>query len=414
VSLTIGATYANAKEEPLVVAMVENTSDYKTMRPLVEEWSKKTGHPVKIITENTTTYPVNYVLAARTGSPNIDVIAMWDFFIGQFYSFMEPLDGSDNPKIKLDAADLSDFSEAFMTPFKGHVYVLPFGLDTRLLYYRKDLLEKAGFSEPPKTWSELVKVAQALTKDTNGDGVIDQWGFATLGMPSYVFNTFSFFDFLFQAGGKIFDENGQPAFNSEAGVKALQFFVDLRNKYKVMPPDVTTYDNNPMHTGFLNGSFAMANHWPYMQGMIEQSKLAGKVGYAPEPSMDGRKPATTLNAWSLGIMKMSKQKELAFDLIKYVTNKKSGIFELSKKLDWPLRKSVYSSEAARKLVPENHWEFSKLVFDIANKYGHPVRPLQAAEFGEVLSKAIDLAMHGKATPKEALDQAAQKTKEILR
>ncbi len=404
---------ASAKEDPLVVALATNTSDYKTMRPLVEKWSKETGHPVQIVKENTSTYPIDYVLAARTGSPHIDVVAFWDFYVGQFYRFLVPLDGSADPQVKLSAADKSDFIKSALAPYHGHPYLLPFSLDTRLFYYRKDLLKKAGFSKPPATWAELVKVGKALTKDTNGDGAIDQWGFATLGKPGDVFNVYSFLNFLFQSGGQFFDADGKPAFNSPAGVKALQFFVDLRNKYKIMPPDVTTYDNTPVHTGFLNGTFAMVNHWPYMQGMIAESKLAGKVGYAREPIPENGDHGAVLNAWSFGIMNMSDKKKLAFDLIKYVTSQKSGTFEFSKKLDWPLRKSVYDSSSAKKVVPQTHWDFSQLVFDIARKDGKVVRPPKAAEVGHILGKQIDLAMHGNVTAKEALDAAQQKIAALL-
>jgi multiple sugar transport system substrate-binding protein len=404
---------AAAKEDPLVVALAANTSDYKTMQPLVEQWSKETGHLVEIIKENTTTYPVDYVLAARTGSPHIDVIAFWDFYVGQFYPFLVPLDGSDDPAVNLSAEDKADFIESALAPYHGHPYLLPFSLDTRLFYYRKDLLKEAGFSEPPSTWDELVKVGQALTKDTNGDGVIDQWGFATLGKPGDVFNVYSFLDFLFQSGGQFFDADGKPAFNSPAGVKALQFFIDLRNKYKIMPPDVTTYDNTQVHTGFLNGTFAMVNHWPYMQGMVAGSKLADKVGYAREPIPEDGHHAAVLNAWSFGIMKMSKKKELAFDLIKYVTSKKAGTFEFSKQLDWPLRKSVYDSSSAREVVPQAHWDFSQVLFDIARSDGQVVRPPKAAQVGHILGEQIDLAMQGNLTAQEALDAAKKKIDGLL-
>lgn len=409
---TLGGV-AIAQADPLVVALPVNSSDYKTIRPLIEQWSDKTGHSVKILETNTSDYSSTYVLAAHTGSPHIDVVAYWDFYTGQFYHFLVPLDGSADPEIKLGAKDKADFIEAAMKPYRGHIYILPYSLDTRLLYYRKDLLKEAGYSQPPETWNELVEVAQKLTQDTNGDGVIDQWGFATLGKPGDVFNTYTFFDFLFQAGGQIFNAQGEPAFDSQAGVKALQFMVDLRNKYKVMPPDVTTYSNSQVHTGFLSGKFAMVNHWPYLMGMVRDSDLAGKVGYAKEPILEGGSNAAVFNAWGFGIMKMSDQKKLAFDLIKYLTSKQAGIYEFSHMLDWPLRKSVYDSAEARENVPKAHWKFSQLVFDIANNDGHTVRLPRAAEVAQILGAQIDRAMLDEITPKQALDTAAKKIKNRL-
>ena len=410
------ASIAPAKAQQadkITIALVLNTSDYKTVEPLVQKWAEQTGVEVEIIEENTQTYVADYVLAANTQSPKLDMIMFWDFYLDQLAPMLTPLDGSSDPAIAISEEDRADFIDIALTDYKGHPYIMPYGLDTRVLYYRTDLLEEAGFTAPPQTWDQLVEYAQALTKDLDGDGNIDQWGFVSLGLAGQVFNTYTFFDFLFQKGGQIFDEDGNPTFNSPEGVEALQFMVDLKNLYEVMPPDVISYDNNEVHEGFLAGKFAMANHWPYLYGMTAGTDLEDVVGYALEPAPEGGVSATTFNRWGFGIPLMSENKETAWDLIQFLTSTESGIFEYSQMLDWPVRKSVYESPDLADLVPERHRQFSEFIFNVSESNAETVILPRGGETSQILGDYIDQAMAGQMSPEEALNAAADAIEELL-
>lgn len=395
-----------AQDNKVVVAVPINTSDFRGAMPLIEQWSAETGITVEIIEENTSTYLSSYVLAGRTGNPRIDVVMFWDFYIDQLYPMLIPLDGSFDPAIALSDEDRADFLDIALTEYQGHLYMLPFSLDVRLFYYRQDLLEAAGFTRPPETWAELVEYAQALTQDLNGDGSIDQWGFASLGLPGQVFNTYTFFDLLFQNGGQVVDEAGLPLFNSPEGVEALQLMVDLRNTSRVMPEDVITYDNNEIHEGFVAGRFAMVNHWPYLMGMVNASDLAGSVNYALQPIPEGGQPLTTFNRWSFGIPAIAENKTAAWDLIQYLTSTEAGLSVYAMQLDWPLRRSVYESPEVAELIPEEHREFSEFIFSIADNNAIPVMLPRGAETSQILGEYIDRAMVGQMSAEEALNGAA--------
>jgi multiple sugar transport system substrate-binding protein len=402
-----------ARQDKLTIALVLNTSDYKTIEPLVQQWKEQTGVEIDVIEENTQTYVADYVLAANTKSPKLDMIMFWDFYLDQLAPMLTPLDGSVDPAVALSDEDRADFMDIALTDFNGHPYIMPYSLDVRLLYYRTDLLAEAGFTEPPKTWDQLVEYAQALTKDLDGDGNIDQWGFVSLGLAGQVFNTYTFFDFLFQKGGQIFDENGKPAFNSPEGVAALQFMVDLKNLYKVMPPDVITYDNNEVHEGFLAGKFAMTNHWPYMFGMTAGTDLENVVGYALEPAPEGGSSVTTFNRWGFGIPLMSENKELAWKLAKFLTNTQSGAFEYSQMLDWPMRASAYQVPEVIDQIPERHRLFSEFVFDVAKSHSETTILPRGGETSQILGDYIDQAMAGAMSPEDALNAAADAITQLL-
>ena len=70
-------------------------------------------------------------------------------------------------------------AKAMITTEDGKVDGLPQEGCNWALFYRKDLFEKAGLDpeKPPKTWDEFLECAKALTKDTDGDGKIDQYGY---------------------------------------------------------------------------------------------------------------------------------------------------------------------------------------------------------------------------------------------
>jgi multiple sugar transport system substrate-binding protein len=149
--------------------------------------------------------------------------------------------------------------EETMTPeiveaglWNGDVYGVPIMLDARFGVARMDLLREAGYDHTPRTWDELVEMADALT-ERDAKGKLTRTGFDMLTIePRQMFETA-----LFSNGGSLFSEdNSSPAFDSEQGVEALQRIVDLFHDQKVedtgfSAPNATV---NPL----INGRAAMA------------------------------------------------------------------------------------------------------------------------------------------------------------
>ncbi|HUZ18471.1 MAG TPA: extracellular solute-binding protein, partial [Spirochaetia bacterium] len=104
--------------------------------------------------------------------------------------------------------------------YQGHKYAVPTYADVPLLYYRKDLLE-AQHMAVPKTWEELQSEAQALIKK----GLV-KYGFSFEG-KAFEGATWSFLEFLHQAGGAAYTSDGKPSVDTPEGRKALGFMRDL-------------------------------------------------------------------------------------------------------------------------------------------------------------------------------------------
>ena len=132
------------------------------------------------------------------------------------------------------------------------------------------------------------------------------WGYAFPAM-STDHTADRWYPFLWQGGGEILTRNyRQPAFHSAAGVQALQFLVDLMNKYGVTPRDVMSGTEASLSDGFLAGKYAMqikvGEHWAEArrQGYTRE-KYMETFGAAPLPIPPGGQMATGSGGWILAI-----------------------------------------------------------------------------------------------------------------
>jgi multiple sugar transport system substrate-binding protein len=132
------------------------------------------------------------------------------------------------------------------------VFALPYnGGNSRMLWHRTDLFQQAGLN-PPKNWEEWKQVAQALTKDTNGDGNPDQFGLALPGSKTRA-TLREYMRLLWQTGETVFDKDFNVVFGKEGAVRALQYFQDM---VKFGPPGYASYDNNEVIDAFVSGKAA--------------------------------------------------------------------------------------------------------------------------------------------------------------
>ncbi len=141
---------------------------------------------------------------------------------------------------------LTQLPKAAVTQHNGHVYGLPWWLETRVLWYHKDLFQQAGI-EPPTTWDEWLNATKALTKGT------EQYGLAVPAQGALIGQLFA--PLAASAGGTMLDSNGNLDTTPDAFVEALQFMEKL-NKAG-MPPAAITYTGPVTQQLFLAKKTAM-------------------------------------------------------------------------------------------------------------------------------------------------------------
>lgn len=150
--------------------------------------------------------------------------------------------------------------DAARTPDKttGDMHAFPIYFVETVLYYNKAMFDEAGLEYPTATWTwdDFLTAAQALTKDDNDDGLIDQYGYYGFGRYAHVES------WVYQNGGALLNATRDRFEPNEQAVEAINFMNALINEYQVAPqPAEMAGIDNPFHAGlaamWIDGSWAI-------------------------------------------------------------------------------------------------------------------------------------------------------------
>ncbi len=288
----------------------------------------------------------------------------------------------------------------------GKIVAIPWFTDAGLLYYRKDLLEKYGYNKPPRTWMELVTMAQKITKEEKG-----VQGFVWQG-ARYEGLVCDFMEYLVSFGGDVLDDAGNVIINSSAGVSALKFMVDIIHTYKISPLAVTTYMEEDARRSFQNGQFVFMRNWPYAWSLLndpKESKVAGKVGVAPLPAGPGGKSAATLGGWNLGINKnaTAEEKAAAKKLVKFLTSYDQQLYKAINAGQNPTMQAVYKDPKLKEAAP-----FMVELYGVfINAVPRPRTP-KYSELSDVMQKYVHAALTRQMTPEKAIQEMAAELRKV--
>ncbi|MBN9136555.1 MAG: sugar ABC transporter substrate-binding protein, partial [Phyllobacterium sp.] len=197
--------------------------------------------------------------------------------------------------------------------YQGKRYGMPWILDTKYLFYNKEILEKAGIKNPPKTWAELTEQAKTIKdKGLLATPIAWSWSQAEAAICDYAT--------LVSAYGGSFIKDGKPVFQSGGGLDALNYMVDSY-KSGLTNPNSKEFLEEDVRRVFQNGEAAFALNWTYMYNMAndpKDSKVAGKVGVVPAPGIDGKSAVSAVNgSMGLGVTSTSKHPDEAWKYIAF-------------------------------------------------------------------------------------------------
>ncbi len=239
------------------------------------------------VTKNLTTEHENLQVAALTANPaqySVAIIAT---------SSIVPLINGDliRPLDDLVAKYGQSLDPSQLIKIDGKIMAIAFMTNAQHLYYRKDLLEKAGV-QPPKTYEEVLAAAKALK-----DKGISEYPFALNTKAGWNLAE-EFVNMQLGMGGSFFkDGSAEPAINNETGVKTLTMLKDL---VAYSNPDFLTYDSNATQALWESGNLALATMWGSRAGAILDAdgstpEVTGATVLAGAPTVGGGStPATTL------------------------------------------------------------------------------------------------------------------------
>ena len=257
------------------------------------------------------------------GGEGPDVIHIGGDRIGQFADsgFIAPLD--DYLAQWPDWAEQYPESVRSGVTYNDQVWAIPYGLDVRWLYYRRDLLEQAGLS---RDWqpTNLASILEAATAIKNADLGVDPYVLYAGVIGSGGTTTHGFLPALLANGGTLLTADGQWVSDSPAITAAYQYYVDAWQGLQVVPTDILTTPEpwKPSRTGIGTGEVGLLFEGGWVYGGYQTAAAAGdvdleQIGYSLFPTAESG-PTFTIGGpgtcWYIGAG--SQNPDLAWEFIK--------------------------------------------------------------------------------------------------
>ncbi|WFD11297.1 ABC transporter substrate-binding protein [Tepidibacter hydrothermalis] len=376
-------------------------NDKPVWEPILKEFEEKNNVKINLEIIPWEGYPEKYATAIAAGE-GPDVGYMYAEMFPQFIK-MGAVEDLTN---YLTEKDMENYIYIDDCKMLGGIYGLAIeAANPAVLYYNKDILAELG-EEPPKTWEDFRRIAKKATKDTDGDGKIDQWGFSQ-GWGANFFGdlNWNWYGFLWQAGGELYNDDLKTVrFNDEAGLETAQFLYDLKFKDKVIPDNAMAQNNKEMlQTTFGPGKSAFTI-WLSSAAHEILDKSFPDLNYGFITSLENKDMGTFASVDQLTLMSATEDKELSFKLMQHMLSADSMTKFHKYHPRAPISKDEpYQGDPQLKEMIEN----DKGIY----------RPLVVAPHGvevyDYLWKQLQRMMVGEVEPKEALDEAAKYANDLL-
>jgi len=352
---------------------------------------------------------VKALTAHKSGTPPVtSVLLSTDMFSLIDEDAIIPIDNF--VKTDADKKWLGSFFPAFMKNSQtgGKTWGVPFQRSTIVLYYNKEAFKEAGLdpNKPPATWAEQIEYAKKLTK-RDASGNVTQWG---MQVPSSGFPYWLFQAFTTQNGVELMNEAGDTTyFDKPEVIEALQYWVDLSTKHKVMAPGVIEWGTTPKD--FFEKKTAMM--WTTTGNLTNVRKNAKfDFGVAMLPA--GKRRGSPTGGGNFYVFKKStsEQQAAAVKFIQWITSPERaaqwGIdtgYVAVRPEAWqtPAMKQYVDGFAAAAVARD------QLQYSVAELSTHENQRVTKA-----LNDGLQAALTGAKTPAQAMKDAQAEASRILR
>lgn len=250
------------------------------------------------------------IFAAAVGNAAPDLLWYAPMLTGQLVE-LEVLRSLDDWFPKIPEAQELDPALRESMELEGHLWSIPFDTNNVGIFYRPSLFKAAGITELPKTWEEFRSVAKTLTRDTNGDGTIDQRGML-LPLGKGEWTVFTWLPFMWSGGGELTAPGGRVQVETPGAIGALRFWRDLvKDGSAVLSQPERGYELD----GFIAGKVAMQLSGPWTLRQLQQSG----VDFAVMPIPQEARSATVIGGENLFVFKSNpRREEAALEFARYV------------------------------------------------------------------------------------------------
>lgn len=330
------------------------------------------------------------LLTAHVGRASPDLAQMGNTWIPEMVTLtaIEPLDQWRQGSSATDSAGY--FPGIWATNFiDGTVYGIPWYVDTRVLFYRKDILARAGYHAIPGSWAEWLEVMRAI-KRQGADGEFPIYLPTNEWPPQAILGL--------QNGSPLLTPHGHGAFADAPFRQAFDFMLSLYREN--LAPSLTNNEIANLYQEFGRGTFAMWITGPWNLGELRRRlppELQSAWATAPLPGPTGPSSGVSLaGGSSLVMFRSSKHKELAWQLIEFLSRPEQQVRFYRLTGDLPARREAWADPALAN-------DEKAVAFRI--QLGRVVPTPMVPEWEQVTVKLMnhtEAAVHGVETSGEAL------------
>jgi ABC-type glycerol-3-phosphate transport system substrate-binding protein len=281
--------------------------------------------------------------------------------------------------------------------FKGKLFAIPWIVDTRVLFYNKNLMEKAGIGNvPPANFQKLYEYSEKIS---NIEGY---YGFGANG--SDVHRLYKKLVTMFWTyGGDLLDKKGNPVINSTNNVKALEMYIELSREGMIET-------QRQIDAAFTEGKIGFWISGGWLLDKIQKENPNLNFDVALIPGVDNKKGISFAGGEYLASNAKTKSPELAEKFIKYMTDGKNSIefckqvIEAGFPADKNFYKDNYYQSFPKRLVFAEQLNSSKMT---------PVNP-KWLDIESIIEYAAVEALYGRKSSQGALDDAQQRIVDLLK
>ncbi len=399
---------AAKEDEPVVLQIMSSTITEKpegVVEQGIADKFMELNSNIKIEFIPTPSNQMNQQILTRATGDNLpDAFMVFPDFLQQAHSMGILLD----LKKEMEPDYYNGFLDSALSQISidGELPLFPWHIIPPGVMYRTDWLEETGLGVPTN-WDEFLEVAKAMTKDTDGDGNVDQWGFSMVGTNNgsgqsrfmHMARNFGMDD-VREVDGKWVSGADAPEFE-----QALKYFTDLFTKYAVVPPGPTETGYPEAANYFATGKTGMmltgSNGLGFV--MAKNPDLNGKIGSFNVPL--GSRQVGILSLSGYGITSTSKHPKEMLEYLKFMVNKKNAakFSEMTGRM--PTRKESASSDFFSQPV------YKGFVEAMQNPYVIPNFP-RVPELWNIFGEAYTAIMSGTQSFDEALSDARAKGEQV--
>ena len=324
VCVALGCAAARGDEEVVTLRITSWQSPQENAID-AESWREfERLHPgVRVVNDpvsNQAEYRERVITSIATGTPP-DVFLLDGIDAAAFIQEGVLLDLA--PFARRVGVDTSDFYPSVRSIFSRgtRLYALPKGFTPMVYFYNRALFDRAGLPYPRNGWTtdEFMAAARALTRDTDGDGAVDQWG-TVLDRRFFAWQAW-----LWSAGADILSPDGTRAsgyLDSPRTDSVVRFLASLPGELGVAPrPNAFRGASATEQRLFYSGRVALytSGHWliPNIRRQLERGRV--RLGVVSVPRAPGRPLRTVLFASGYAVPYNTPHRKLAVQLAAYMS-----------------------------------------------------------------------------------------------